>query len=168
MVGDVEVPGSAHRVAHAVEGLRVVRHHCCTRSQSGAQHTGPPHLSNSQCLMRGHHLLQLDSFNKANTRGTRRLSKLFSGRKSPKTPSPGGGSTPGGSAPGNLTLEEMLLYQTVSLCKRSVKLRVQGLGFVQCECIVADSWRHPAEAAHDQLSSGAWSWLVGSTSSLFD
>ena len=59
--------------------------------------------------------VQLDSFNKANTRGTRRLSKLFSGRKSPKTPSPGGGSTPGGSAPATLTLEEMLLYQTVSL-----------------------------------------------------
>ena len=57
--------------------------------------------------------VQLDSFNKANTRGSRRLSKLFSGRKSPKTPSPGGGSTPGGPGAPALTLEEMLLYQTV-------------------------------------------------------
>ena len=58
---------------------------------------------------------QLDSFNKASAKSQRRLSRLFSGRKSPKTPSPGGGSTPGTSgAPPALTLEEMLLFQTVS------------------------------------------------------
>ena len=59
--------------------------------------------------------VQVDSFNRAQSgRMSRRISRLWSGKKSPKTPSPEGKTmtTPGG---GNVTLDEMLIYQPVRL-----------------------------------------------------
>ena len=66
------------------------------------------------------HAVQVDSFNRAQSgRMSRRISRLWSGKKSPKTPSPEGKTmtTPGG---GNVTLDEMLIYQPVrrSACTR--------------------------------------------------
>ena len=99
--------------------------------------------------------MQLDSFNKASAKSGRRLSRLFSGRKSPKTPSPGGGSTPGGSAPASLTLEEMLLYQTVreprSRLHRSRLVMQQAVhtGHLQTPVQGLHAWRQ--HACHAQL-----------------
>ena len=59
--------------------------------------------------------MQVDSFNRAQSgKMSRRISRLWSGKKSPKTPSPEGKglySQPSGGT--NVTLDEMLIYQPV-------------------------------------------------------
>lgn len=90
--------------------------------------------------------VQLDSFSKASTRSGRRLSRLFSGRKSPKTPSPGGSTTPGSTAtPPPMTLDDMMLYQTVRL---ALNCMITPLVQIQSEDLLLDDRLMAMSAAH--------------------
>jgi hypothetical protein len=66
--------------------------------------------------------LQLDSFNKAASTKGPRFARLFSARRSPKTPSRDGNTSPTGASGQTplpqpmMSLDDMLVYQMVSSC----------------------------------------------------
>lgn len=71
-------------------------------------------MASLEPLLKPKSCAQVDSFNKAASKGSGKLSRLFSARKSPRTsPSPANSiSTPLSPATG-LSVDDMLIYQNV-------------------------------------------------------
>ena len=109
--------------------------------------------------------VQVDSFNRAQSgRMTRRISRLWSGKKSPKTPSPEGKTvaTPGG---GNVTLDEMLIYQPVRFSCFPENLLLSGQihgGLHQSFCLVLSmhAYHDPESDAHFHACAPYNAWLL--------